>query len=199
MATLTDPGGTGAGDNYVMDSAYKVPDVEIAPGWETPRSLTGDDTDRVNFSGSDNSKPPDVPTAAPFTVRPSDIRALESSIMSELDTQVAAFANFKKLIADTEGWIFLVQDPKSMIPYEQANPTSYSSQYAGESYRADFTDPDPETTQKIVDSQNALVRAVGDSYQMVGEMVAMLNNAAQNYVQADKAVFDSGYNYDDIP
>lgn len=200
--TLKDPGDTGAGDNYVKNSTYKLPNVAIEPGWDTPRSLTGDDTDRVMFPGNDDSKRPDVPTAAPFAVRPSDIRALESAIMSELDTQVAAYANFKKLIADTEGWIFLVQNPKSMIPYKQAIPngqTSLSAGYAGETYKADFTDPDPKTTQDIVDSQNALVRAVGDSYQLVGEMVALLNNAAQNYVQADKAVFDGGSNYDDYP
>jgi len=200
MATLTDPGDTGAGDEYVKNSTNQFPDVAVKPGYDTPRSLTGDDADRIFFpnpNGDGNPKPPDVPTASPFTVKPSDIRYLEQSIMSELDTQVAAYPAFKKLIADTEGWIFLVQDPKYMIPYEQANPTSYTSQYAGESYKADFTDPDPASTQKFVDSQNALVRALADSYRLVGELVALLNNAAQNYVEADKAIFDAGSSYDD--
>lgn len=204
MATLTDPGDTGAGDNYVTGSAYQVPDVAVVGGYATPHSLTGNDADIIKLSdqggSGGSSDQAQVPTSSPFTVTPSDIRDVESAVQSELNTQVADYETFKKLIKDTEGWIFLVQTPAAMIPHEQATPTGYtslSSGYAPDSVTPDFTDPNPDQTQQIVDAQNSLLRTLADSYRLTGEMVALLNNAAQNYVHADKAVFDGGGNVDD--
>jgi hypothetical protein len=203
-STLTDPGSLPeGGSSYVTGSTYKVPDVEVAAGFETGNldttlSLTGDKTIKLSDGDSGDQHQGDVPTASPFKVKPSDIKALEKKILTELDTQVGEYASFKQLITDTEGWIFLVQTPGALVPYSQATPGGYYSQYSPPTTKADFTDPDPASTQKIVDSQNALVRALGDAYQLVGEMAAVLNNAAQNYVHADKATFGDGTNIDDI-
>jgi hypothetical protein len=194
--TLSDPGDTGAGSDYVKNSAYKVPEVAVQADFVTPPSLTGD----VTESDGDGNQS-DVPTASPFTVRPSDIRdLLESKILTELNTQVNEFDGFKKLIQDTEGWIFLVQDPTDMAAtFHGSGYTSLSAGYNPNPWYSDFSDPHPDDTQAIVDSQNALLRAVADSYELVGQLVGVLNDAAQNYVHTDQAVFDQGTNYDDYP
>ena len=205
-STLTDPGSVPeGGKTYVTNSAYKLPDVEVAEGFEannldTKLSLTGDNTIALSGEAPDPLKQhqADVPTASPFEVKPSDIKALTKTILTELDKQVDEYGSFKSLIQDTEGWIFLVQYPGALVPHEKAKPGSYYTPYGGTETKANFTDPDPAATQKIVDSQNALVRALGDAYHLVGEMAAVLNNAAQNYVHADKATFDDGTNIDDI-
>jgi hypothetical protein len=207
---LQDPGPTEAGKTYIDNSAYKLPTVSVAPGFEVDNldnrlSLTGGDDKMIKLSdqGADPLKQHqgDVPTSSPFKVRPSDIKGLEKKIMTELDKQVGEYPAFKQLILDTEGWIFLVQAPGALIPHQQSSgPTSYYSPYnPNGGFSANYTDPDPGATQKIVDSQNALVRAVGDAYQLVGEMCAVLNNGAQNYVHADKVVFEDGKNIDDFP
>ena len=49
-----------------------------------------------------------------------------------------------------------------------------------------MTDPDPAKTQKTIDGQHALLRAVGDSIESIGHFTAMLNNAAQLYALADE-------------
>ena len=194
--TLSDPGDTGSGSEYLKKSPNEVPTVAMVPGADTPPSLTGD----VDESG-DGGEQSDVPTASPFTVKPSDIRdLLETKILTELNTQVSDFESFKNLIMDTEGWIFLVSDPDDMAAhFHGSGYTSLSSGYNPNPTYSDFTDPDPDSTQAIVDSQNALLRGIADSYTLVGQMVDVLNNAAQNYVHADKAVFDQGSNYDDYP
>jgi hypothetical protein len=203
--TLTDPGSVPeGGKTYVDNSTNKLPTVAVATGFETANldtafTLTGDNTIKLSDSTPADSQGSDVPTASPFKVKPSDIKGLEKTIMTELDKQVGEFDGFKKLIQDTEGWIFLVQNPADLVEHEEAKPGGYYSPYSGTEWKANYTDPDPKSTQNIVDSQNALVRAVGDAYRLVGEMTALLNNAAQNYVHADKAVFADGTNIDDFP
>jgi hypothetical protein len=205
-STLTDPGSLPeGGSNYVTGSAYALPIVKVGDGFDTDNldtklSLTGDNTIALSDGTSDtlNQHQSDVPTSSPFRVKPSDIKGLEKKILTELDSQVAEYDTFKKLISDTEGWIFVVQNPASLVPYEQAKPGGVYSPWSGTETKADYTDPDPASTQKIVDSQNALVRALGDTYQLVGEMAAVLNNAAQYYVRADKATFGDGTNVDDF-
>lgn len=205
-STLTDPGSLpDGGSTYVTGSTYKVPEVKVnvQDGFETTNldtrlSLTGDNTIALSGDAAQDQHESDVPTASAFKVKPSDIKGLEKKILTELNKQVDEYDSFKSLIADTEGWIFLVQDPAMLVPHEQAKPGSYYSPYSGTEIVADFTDKDPASTQKIVDSQNALVRSLGDTYQLVGEMAAVLNNAAQNYVSADKATFGDGTNIDDI-
>jgi hypothetical protein len=207
---LQDPGATEAGQTYLTNSQYKLPTVEVAKGFEKDKldqtlSLTGEKDKFIELSGQApdplKQHQADVPTASPFKVRPSDIKGLEKTILTELDRQVGEYEAFKKLMVDTEGWIFLVQKPGALIPHNQATPNGYTSLSAGyipDHYGADYTDPDPARTQQIVDSQNALVRAVGDAYHLVGEMAAILNNAAQRYVQADKSTFEDGTNIDDF-
>lgn len=207
-STLTDPGSLPqGGSTYVTNSPNKLPDVQVnttdgfaTSNLDTRLSLTGDNTIVLSSLPTDklDQHQADVPTASPFKVKPSDIKGLEKKILTELNTQVAEYDAFKKLITDTEGWIFLVQNPAALVPYEQAKPGGYYDRYSGTETKADFTDPDPASTQKIVNSQNALVRALGDTYQLVGEMAAVLNNAAQNYVHADKATFGDGTNIDDL-
>jgi hypothetical protein len=206
-STLSDPGSLpDGGSNYVTSSPNKVPDVKVnvdggfaVGNLDTRLSLTGDNIISLTDKPAQDSDQSDIPTASPFKVKPSDIKGLEKKILTELDSQVGEYESFKKLITDTEGWIFLVQNPGALVPHEQATPTGYTSLsagYAPPTTKANFTDPDPESTQKIVNSQNALVRALGDAYQLVGEMAAVLNNAAQNYVHADKATFGDGTNVD---
>ncbi len=203
--TLNDPGSVPeGGKTYVDSSPNKLPTVAVASGFETANldtafTLTGDNTIKLSDATPSDNQGSDVPTASPFKVKPSDIKGLEKTIMTELDKQVGEFDSFKKLIQDTEGWIFLVANPGDLVAHEQAKPGGYYSQYSGTEWKANYTDPNPQSTQSIVDSQNALVRAVGDAYQLVGEMTALLNNAAQNYVHADKAVFADGTNIDDFP
>ncbi|GAA5179173.1 hypothetical protein GCM10023322_08370 [Rugosimonospora acidiphila] len=205
MATLSDPGKDGQVNDYATSVDYKLPTVTVEKGYSTPLSLTGDKdaiivlSDKQDDGGGSQA---DVPTASWFTVTPSDIKALEKKIMDELNTQVDEFASFKALIADTEDWIFLVQTPYDLIPHEQATPTGYTSLSAGytpDSDRPNFTDPNPDDTKKIVNTQNSMVQMVAESYRLMGEVVALFNNAAQQYVGADKAVFNDGMNFDDLP
>jgi len=205
-STLSDPGSLPEGGaTYVNNSTFKLPTVAVPDEFassklDTRLSLTGDNDIKLSGDAPDplDQHQADVPTASPFKVKPSDIKALVKKILNEVDTQVGEYESFKSLIRDTEGWIFLVQNPADLVAHEQARPGGYYSPYSGTEWKANYTDPDPDSTQKIVDSQNALVRALGDAYQLVGEMAAVLNNAAQNYVHGDKAVFEDGKNIDDI-
>ena len=208
--SLNDPGSIPTGGSGYVSTAdsrgWKMPDVAVNDGFasgslDSTLSLTGDKQIKLTDKSQDplDDHQADVPTASPFKVKPSELKTVEKNILSELDTLVDGYPAFKKLIQDTEGWIFLVQNPGSLVPYEQARPGGYYSQYSGTETKANYTDPDPESTQRIVDSQNALVRALGDTYQLVGEMAAVLNNAAQNYVKGDKVVWDDGTNVDEHP
>jgi hypothetical protein len=89
--------------------------------------------------------------------------------------------------------MFLVQDPKYLIAHDKptpgANPGNYGPATPGTTHGTDYTDPDPASTQKIVDAQNSLVENLAEAYRLMGEVVAVLNNAAQNYVHADRAMF----------
>ncbi|WFE48814.1 hypothetical protein [Micromonospora sp. WMMD1155] len=204
--TLQDPGQTGYGDEYLTESDFKLPTVTVADGFDPDSldmtlSLTGDNVIKLSDEAPGSGPEPDVPTTSYLRVRPSDIKDLEKTIMIELDRQVGDYPAFKDLILNTAGWIFLVSDPEEMKPYTAtANGQeggSYGAPYNPER-EAQFKDPNPESTQAVVDSQNALVRAVADAYQLVGQMTAVLNNAAQNYVHADKVVFEDGTNVDDV-
>jgi hypothetical protein len=207
--SLDDPGKIpDGGAKYVSEAdnrGWKLPTMGVYGGFEsenldTTLSLTGDKQITLGNAGDPlDDHQADVPTASPFTVKPSELKTVEKNIITELDTLVGAYPAFKSLIQDTEGWIFLVRNPADLVPYEQAVPGGYYAQYSGTQTKANYTDPDPESTQRIVDSQNALVRALGDTYQLVGEMAAVLNNAAQNYVKGDKVVFGSGTNVDEHP
>jgi hypothetical protein len=200
-STLTDPGSLPSGGaSFVTSSPQKLPELEVKPVFEvgnldTTLSLTGTNMIKLG-DGSNDGYQSDIPRASPFKVRPSDIKGLEKSILTELDNQVEKYDSFKSLITNTEGWIFLAKDSDSvtttMYPKVTPNPD-------GSSTVTSPVDLDMSSTQAIIDSQNALVRALGDTYHLVGDMAAVLNNAAQSYVSADKATFGvDGTNVDNI-
>ncbi|HWS33952.1 MAG TPA: hypothetical protein VN408_14565 [Actinoplanes sp.] len=199
MAELSDPGRTGYGDNYITASPT-TPTLAMADGYRDALSLTGENL--IGQKPADGNSPPgpSAPSSSFFEVKPSDIRAVEQTILTELRTQVDGFDKFRRLILNTEGWIFLVQEPGHMdaeylgdteITMEESINAVSGNIDTSEPHKA-FTDPDPASTQKIIDAQNSLLRAVGGTYALVGQWVAHLNNAAQNYVAADRAAFGNG-------
>ncbi|HWS33951.1 MAG TPA: hypothetical protein VN408_14560 [Actinoplanes sp.] len=201
MAELNDPGRTGYGDNYVT-AAPATPTLAMADGYRDALSLTGENL--IGQRPKEASEPDPVPTSPSssyFEVRPSDIRAVEQTILTELRTQVDGFDTFRRLILNTEGWIFLVERPEQMDedwrPKPKPTPSGNRDQYApgldlSSLHHKPFSDPDTTATQKIIDEQHALLRAVSGAYGLVGHWVAHLNNAAQNYVAADRAAFGTG-------
>ncbi len=195
MAELSDPGNTGYGSNYVEESPYLVPRVEMSDPHRIALSLTGDNVIGQKSEGAGSGA--QSPQGRAFRVQPSEIRAHQQKILDELSMQADAYESFRRLILNTEGWIFLVESPEQMDQAWRNEDDKIREGMRGRPWgdtplEARFKDPNPSTTQATVDGQNALLRAVADSLTLVGNLVAALNNAAQNYVAADRAAFGSG-------
>jgi hypothetical protein len=127
-----------------------------------------------------------------FAVSTGGIRDAENQLIWDGSWQVNQFEAFKKKVLDEEDWVFLVTDPHDIKPYyhrfEPAVGKWENAVHGGqpEGVYADYKDPNPEQTQKTIDNQHALLRAVGDSIEAIGHFAAMLNNAAQLYALADE-------------
>src|SRR5262249_24416989 len=137
----------------------------------------------------DPPKNTDRPVEQDFAVSTGGIKDAEDQLILSGKWNVEKFEAFKKKVLEEEKWVSLVSDPKDMEPYYHSphgdTGKDRDNGVIGGTY-ADFTDPDPETTQKTIDSQHGLLRAVGDAYEGIGHYIAMLNNAAQMYALADE-------------
>ena len=154
---------------------------------------------QVNYIGMDKptgGDPPKYnnrPVEQDFAVSTGGIYDAENQLVWEGSWHVDQFEAFKRKVLDQEKWVFLVSDPHDMEPYhhdyKEPPPGKAGFVFGGgqpEGVYADFVDPDPAKTQQTIDSQHALLRAVGDSIESIGHFTAMLNNAAQLYALADE-------------
>jgi hypothetical protein len=160
---------------------------------------TARDVDGKKFILSDPPKEDgDKATWTPRPVEPeiqvstSSIRDAENTLIAEGKHQVSEFETFKQKILNEEKWVFLVSDPHDMDPvYHKGGhgKADFMGQVKPEGTYPDFTDPNPEQTQKTIDGQHSLLNACGGCIESIGHFTAMLNDTAQSYALADEHSF----------
>jgi hypothetical protein len=184
-----------------------VPTVSVNEGWKTAKDLNGNESDFAGGTGSKGTpleqllnalgqylkatlKPP--PENSEFTVDPGSIRSAESTILTNLSSEVEAFETFKKNALAKAQWIFLT-DNEHGLDHKEGESGRVFMGMQDNSAPDDLTikDPNPGLTTAWIYNLELLLKSSGDALQMSGQFAAMLNDAAQYYTQADKAPFRS--------
>jgi hypothetical protein len=97
-------------------------------------------------------------------VSPGSIKNAETRILREADSQIAAYEDLKSYVEQVAPWIFTSKYPVR-------------------------TDPEPHVTETMSRNlHNALV-STADAIELVGQLVALLNWAAQGYAGGDEDSF----------
>ncbi|WP_432990713.1 hypothetical protein [Dactylosporangium sp. CA-233914] len=168
-----------AADSYLSKSIHQVPELTVAE--TTARSVTGKNLYGQASKSGDEQPKASEPDGRRFSLTPSTIRDTENKILQELGKQVEDFEGFKKKVLNYGGWVFVAENPGDIGKVVQAQGENNKNGPMDVLWK----DPNPAKTQEIVDGQVSLIRAVGDSIELVAQLVVRLNNAAQIYAEAD--------------
>ena len=176
-----------AGGFYVLDD----------DGKRIPTDKDGNRLPEIDPVNGEVIDPPEPPQES-FVANVAEIFDMENNILKATNQAIIDFENFKKERLENETWIFFAKTRESTEPYyhkliDDSN-TSTNKVHDGDSSHsqragtyADVVDPHPETTAEMVQTQNALIQAIGGAIQRVGQYAGKLNDAAQLYAGADRS------------
>jgi hypothetical protein len=181
------------------DPYYHDSDGTLTDQWGMPINSDGTPKDPPNYGAPPPGElttawgDPPRPHVSDYTVVPGSIRDTEITLMKVIHTQIDEFEKFKADVDSKASWIFFTANASDLAP--QWVDDHYSMRpytHVPGHYESGVTDPNPDATAEIIDSQNALLRTVADGIELAGRMVGLLNNAAQVYAQADKRSYEPG-------
>ncbi|WP_433385992.1 hypothetical protein [Micromonospora sp. KLBMP9576] len=142
-------------------------------------------TDPTSGEPLDPAEPGDVTVK----VNVGSLYDAETAILRLTNAAIDDFESFKNGRLDNETWVFYAKNRESTIPRHYLDETEAGEEWMmpTEAYGPDVEDPDPEKTAEIVQTQNALLQAIGGAIQRVGRFAGMYNDAAQIYAAADRS------------
>ena len=162
-----------------------VPTPTLNQIWSTAPKIPGDMVGASNSSdGSSGNKNQPPPAHQPFGVYTGQIEDLENTLLSATQTRVDNYNNLKDYANSTKSWIFTMPGqtytihksvPQGARPGGAPNTVPVQSS----------TDPNPDTTSQMSDISDNLLKGVADTLELVGQYIALLDNAAQIYGKAD--------------
>jgi hypothetical protein len=175
---LTDPTETPDGKENPHYDAHPDPHLdtpELTQIWDTAPHIPGEDVD-IEKGGGDggggDKGPP--PVHQRFAVSPGSIRDAENELLSETKRQIVQYESLKGYVNSTKHWIFGFDNPDDMLPH--AHPKHGEVTPVDKNYKV---------THELHAVQDEALVAIAQVIVVAGQLVAMLNNGAQAYAQAD--------------
>ncbi|GLZ01018.1 hypothetical protein [Actinoplanes sp. NBRC 103695] len=136
---------------------------------------------------------PPMPTITEFKANVAEIFDFENTILKATNQAIDDFEKFKNERLENETWIFFAKNKEGTIPYYHSglggNQSDQDNTALPEGTYADVIDPDPAKTTDLIQTQNALMQAIGGAIERVGQYAGKLNDAAQLYAGADRAAW----------
>jgi hypothetical protein len=173
-----------SGSSASIPASSSVPD--LAMYWSAPPDLTPQ-ASGGSSSGSSQSNPP----IDSLTVNLGGIRDAEQTMLTSSSTIVSAYESLKSLYLSGQNTVF---------GQEATDTTGSNGGYSESSWT--FTtsaDPIAQPAQEFAEGSNGqpgmnavqeyALQQVADAIAVVGEFIALLNAAAQQYSQADVSSF----------
>ncbi|WP_156934736.1 hypothetical protein [Pseudonocardia spinosispora] len=179
------------------DRRYLVPEVSMAPGWEPPPSFNLDPPEPKG--GDQPPKDYTGPMAKPFSVDLGSMRTGEKNMLAALHTEVDQYQSLRGTVMGA------VDNPKFFGPEVKKRDTlndagSYSNSGATVENQNTGSDPRDGTEEnnalakigaefaaQINPVQEKLLKSIGDTLELAGSFITMLNKAGQSYSKTDRS------------
>lgn len=171
----------GSSGGTTIPGSSPVPD--LAMYWTAPPDLTPSSSGGSSGSSSSGSSGPAMDS---LYVDLGGVRDREQTMLTAASTIVDAYESLKSLFLSGEDTVF----------GQQAGTTTYTQTYSEQpSQPSTQADPIQQTAQQFADGTNGqpgmnavqeyALEQVADCMAVIGEFIALLNSAAQQYAQAD--------------